>query len=176
MSDSVLVDISEVPSVGVSKQSLFVRLFKRRIWVDRLGIFLSALCAVHCFLTPIALLALQSSLWIVNVNLLHERFHELLLFILPCLALIAFVPGYLGHRNAKVFFLALPGFLLILGSAFLFDHSQESLMNHVSIQSLFSTVISIAGSGFLIAAHFLNRRLSICCHTPGETCQNPLAH
>lgn len=119
-------------------------------WADRFGVVLSSVCAVHCILTPVVFLLLPS----LHLAEFHESFHHTLLVILPLLALVAFVPGYRGHRDLRVFMWAFPGFALILASAFFFEHSHE----------LMPTVLSVAGSISLVRAHLLNRHLSVCGH------------
>jgi hypothetical protein len=120
-----------------------------RLWADRVGVFLSAACAIHCLLTPFMILALPS----LGLFELHHQFHETLLVILPLVALLAFIPGYLNHRDRRIFFWAAPGFALIASVAFLFEHTHDIL----------PTIVSIAGSLCLIQAHLLNRRLCACC-------------
>ena len=122
---------------------------KMRSVADKLGICLSGLCLIHCLLTPVAMLLLPS----IQVLELHEVVHEGLLFVLPVLAILAFVPGYRRHRNWRVFAWALPGFALILFSGLVLDHGI----------GLVQTSITIAGSALLIQAHVVNRRLCACC-------------
>jgi MerC mercury resistance protein len=115
---------------------------------DRLGICLSALCVVHCLLTPFLLLLLPS----VQLLAIHESYHEYMLVILPLLAVIAFIPGYRLHRDHRVFLWAIPGLMMIVvGALVLHDFM------YLEIAS------SVIGSLFLIRAHLLNRRLCSCC-------------
>ena len=122
---------------------------KMRSVADKLGICLSGLCLIHCLLTPVAMLLLPS----IQVLSLHEFVHEGLLFVLPVLAILAFVPGYRRHRNWRVFAWALPGFALIMFSGLVMEHGV----------GLVQTSVTIAGSAFLIQAHAVNRRLCACC-------------
>ena len=121
------------------------------LWADRVGICLSTLCLIHCLLTPVIFLLLPA----LNFGFFHHQVHVVLFFVLPLVALVAFVPGYRRHRNLQVFAWALPGFALILAGI-------------LDLQPIFGEeytemVLSVAGSLFLIRAHLLNRRLCACC-------------
>ena len=123
---------------------------------DRLGICLSALCVVHCLLTPVLLIALPSVQWLPSIApfLGHERYHLIMLIVLPVLAVLAFIPGYRLHRDVRVFIWAAPGIVAIALGALLFEG-----------QVWLEAGASIAGSLMLIRAHMLNRVLCSCCET-----------
>lgn len=124
-----------------------------RSLADRLGIFLSALCVVHCLLTPFVLILIPS----LQVSRYHGAFHEGLLYILPVLAVAAFIPGYRRHRDPRVFYWSLPGLLLICVGALCFDD-----------HAIGQVVASVAGSLLLIRSHLINRQLCACCDA-GDT-------
>jgi hypothetical protein len=88
----------------------------------------------------------------LNLIAYHEVFHDGLLVVLPILALLAFVPGYLRHRNHRVFYWAVPGFLLIAVAGLGFAEPHRMM----------PTVISVTGSFLLVNAHLFNRRLCAC--------------
>jgi chromate transport protein ChrA len=123
-------------------------------FADRLGICLSGLCAIHCLVTPLLILLLPSFHFFQAYSLheFDEWFHGILLVVLPVVAIIAFVPGYLRHRDWKVFGWSIAGFSAILVAIIAFH---ENLW--------LSTPLMIAGSLLLIRAHFLNRHLCACC-------------
>jgi hypothetical protein len=133
-----------------------------RVWADRFGICLSTLCAVHCILTPVMILALPS-LGFVGLLEFHETFHHVLLVVLPLLAIAAFVPGFLRHRDRRVFYWSAPGFLMIALAGLVFGEPHR----------LVPTVVSVVGSLFLIQAHLTNRRLCACCRSPGCSSRQP---
>lgn len=126
-------------------------------WADRFGICLSGLCVIHCALTPVALLLLPA-LNVVSPDLAremsHDHFHDFMFIAVPLLAALAFVPGYRRHRNLKVFAWALPGLALILLGGSLLE-------GRLWLES----IVTIAGSAFLIRSHVVNRRLCACCGT-----------
>lgn len=130
-------------------------------WADRLGLCLSVACLIHCLATPV-LLILLPSLSIFGSEIAighshdhgHETLHEILLVILPIVALLAFIPGYRLHRNAKVFVWGAPGVAALAAGVYL-SHSQHVV----------STLITIFGSLLLVRAHLLNRKECACCPT-----------
>ena len=118
--------------------------------VDRLGIFLSGLCLLHCALTPVALLLLPT----MNLVFFREGFHVAIAFFIAGAALMAFVPGYRSHRDVQAFKWAAPGFLLIVAGA---------VWGTAVGGNWVESALSILGSAFLIQAHRINRRLCACC-------------
>jgi hypothetical protein len=123
-------------------------------FADGLGICLSGLCAIHCLLTPVVILLLPSFHFFHAYALheFHDWFHVVLLGVLPVVALVAFVPGFLRHRDVRVFGWSIPGFAAIAMPGIAF-HDNLWL----------STPFMIVGSLFLIRAHVLNRHLCACC-------------
>ena len=126
----------------------------RRPLADRIGIWLSFICVIHCLATPVLLLAFPA-FEAMKIMRLHEGFHLALLLILPIVAVIAFIPGYLKHQNRQVFYWAIPGLLIIAYVALRFEEA-----------SWLATAVSVTGSLFLIRAHTINRRLCACCLPP----------
>ncbi|KYG65418.1 hypothetical protein AZI87_12830 [Bdellovibrio bacteriovorus] len=116
---------------------------------DKIGIFLSSLCALHCLATPLLVLALP---------VLGEFFHQewvhlvMALFVVP-VGLFAFWSGYKHHNQMKVFALGVVG-LTMVGGASLLPHEWVEVYEH--------DVVTILGSIFLITAHILNRRACLC--------------
>ncbi|RYZ66484.1 MAG: MerC domain-containing protein [Proteobacteria bacterium] len=84
----------------------------------------------------------------------HEMFHEILLGILPLLAVLAFIPGYRQHRKLAVFYWALPG-IIALALGVLLTHETP----------VFATAVTVLGSVLLVRAHLLNRKECACCAT-----------
>ncbi len=119
-------------------------------WADQLGICLSALCVVHCLLTPVLILALPSFALFMG----HDRVHGMFLIILPLLALIAFIPGYRRHKQTEIFMWSVPGFILLTIALLVLDSNPWA-----------EAGVSIIGSACLIRAHLINRRLCACCET-----------
>jgi hypothetical protein len=113
--------------------------------LDRVAIVLSALCAVHCALTPLLLLGLPL--------LGSHEFERGMRLILGTLGLIAVGTGVLLHRNWRAApFLALG----LLGFAGL-----ELYGVHGRVEA----VLSVVAAGFLITAHVQNWLLCRTAHT-----------
>lgn len=116
---------------------------------DKLGIFLSSLCALHCLVTPLLVLALP----MMGEFFENEVVHVLMaVFVVP-VGLFAFWSGFRHHRKVKVFALGVVG-LTLVGGAPLAPHSWVDVFGH--------DLITITGSICLIIAHLLNRRACMC--------------
>jgi hypothetical protein len=92
-----------------------------RDWKDRLGIFASAACAVHCAATPIlvaTLPTLKLTEWMAD-----PRFHQIAAVICCGLVAIAIIPAALRFRDLRLLSLASTGLGLILTAAFAMPES-----------------------------------------------------
>ncbi|MGZ3772211.1 MAG: MerC domain-containing protein [Pseudobdellovibrionaceae bacterium] len=116
---------------------------------DKVGIFLSSLCAVHCLLTPILVLTLP----VLGKTFEEEWVHLIMAFFVVPTGIYAFWSGYSHHKKAYVLALGLTG-LICVGGAFLAPRSWVLFFGH--------DLITIFGSSFLITAHILNRRACLC--------------
>lgn len=121
---------------------------------DRWGLWLSSLCAIHCLLTPLLVLALP----VLGGFFEQEWVHLGMAFFVVPVGLIAFWSGYKHHRQIRVLSLGVVG-LTLVGLASVLPHEM------VEIQEL--DVVTIMGSICLIAAHIVNRRACFC-HQPGH--------
>lgn len=116
---------------------------------DRVGIFLSSVCAVHCLVTPLLLLTLPVMGEVFGSHWVHPL---MAVTILP-VGLYAFWSGYKHHKQAKVLSLGVVGLSMIAAAAVL-PHEWVEVMEH--------DVVTIFGSLLLVAAHVLNRRACLC--------------
>jgi hypothetical protein len=123
--------------------------------IDRVGIYASTACVVHCLLTPIVL-----SLLAVYAHLLptEEHTHRVLAIIVTLLGAMAAMAGYRKHRHSSVLLLMAVGLTLIFLGAFVGDR----LPHHWN-----EVLITLAGSTCMIAAH--RRNHTFCRNCP--TCQ-----
>lgn len=118
--------------------------------LDKMGIFLSFLCAVHCVLTPIIMLSLPI---MARYYLAHPLFHLVLaLFIFP-IGFLAFYQGYQHHRRALVFYLGVPGLLIV---------SVVPTFFHEYLNMWTEPILMVLGSALLVLAHWTNRRSCSC--------------
>jgi hypothetical protein len=112
-----------------------------RSTIDRAGITLSALCAVHC----LAMLVLVSALGIGGGLLAKPIIHEAGLALAMIIAAVAIGIGALRHRRAAPFVTAMTG-LSFMGGALAVPHGYEE------------AVLTIIGVGLVSLGHVLNMR------------------
>ncbi len=119
--------------------------------VDQLGIWTSALCVIHCLVTPIAL-----SISAVSAHFLpsEERTHRTLAVVIATLGALALVRGYRSHRSLRVLLIMITGLSCIFAGAFWGDR----LPSHWA-----EVLITLIGSGFMIAAHRMNHTFCRGC-------------
>src|SRR5689334_4210168 len=115
-----------------------------RQWADRLGIWTSSLCVVHCVLTPVLI-----SFSAVFSHLLpaEERVHRSLALLVALFGVMALITGFRKHHRAAIFFLMLGGLACISGAAW-FGARLPSHKVEIGI--------TFVGSALMIAAHRLN--------------------
>ena len=85
-------------------------------WKDRLGIFASATCAVHCAATPVLLAtlpALKFTEWMAS-----PLFHQLAAVACCSIVAVAIWPSFLKFRDYRILSLSSLGLGLILSAAF----------------------------------------------------------
>lgn len=120
---------------------------------DKIGIFLSTLCAIHCLVTPLLVLALP---------VLGEAFeatwvHWTMALVIVPVGVFAFWSGYKHHKQSKVFGLGLAGLFLVTAG---------SVLPHEMVEFFEYDLVTIVGSILLVTAHILNRRACQCdAHT-----------
>ena len=127
-------------------------------WLDKVGIWLSGLCLIHCVGTVVALALLP----VLSFNeATHEYVHIVLAVILPTIALLAFIPGYRRHHDKLVIALGVLGVALIIFAAAEPLHG----FSHIVVG-----LVTSCGSVALITAHVRNRRLNRCRHSHHAHC------
>lgn len=109
--------------------------------LDRLGIAVSALCAVHC----IAGLVFVAWLGFGGIAMLDHSIHKVGLVIAALVAAVAIGAGALHHRQPKPFVIAMMG-LSFMGGALAVGHGIEE------------TVLTVIGLGLVTLGHILNLR------------------
>ena len=114
--------------------------------VDRAGITLSALCAVHCLAT----IAIVSVLGIGGGVLANPLSHEVGLALAMVVAAVAIGVGALRHRRAAPFVTAMTG-LTFMGGALAVPHGYEE------------AVLTIIGVALVSLGHILNMRHTRHC-------------
>jgi MerC mercury resistance protein len=108
---------------------------------DTVGQVLSAICAVHCVSTPLILLLAPAAGSVLGGA------HPLLFLGVVGVALWALIPGYRCHHHREVLVLASVGIGFLGLAAFVFHDAW-----------VVDTGLSLIGAGFMMAAHWRNRR------------------
>lgn len=75
---------------------------KLSVILDKFAISLSALCVVHCLMTPILLTTIPA---LTALGIADEKFHQYLIFAVIPLSVIA---AFMGCRKHKKYVVALP--------------------------------------------------------------------
>ena len=122
-----------------------------RLWADRMGVWTSALCVVHCLLTPVLI---SFSAVLAHFLPAEERVHRSLAVLVAVFGTIALIIGFRRHRRARILFLMIGGLGCIAGSAWFGD----KLPSHAC-----EVAITMVGSGLMISAHRLNHTFCKSC-------------
>ena len=120
-------------------------------WPDHIGQCVSALCVVHCLLTPVLL-----SLSTVAAHFLpsEESTHRFLAVGVAAIGALALSNGYRAHRRKLTIYMMCIGLGLIAMGAFYGDRLPSHWVE---------AGVTLTGSLFMIASHRLN-------HTFCEDC------
>ncbi|WP_375290675.1 MerC domain-containing protein [Qipengyuania sp.] len=116
-----------------------------RLRLDRMGIALSALCAVHCVLS----IVLVSALGLSGGFLADPDLHRIGLVLATLIAGVAIGWGALRHRMAAPFVIAMTG-LSFMGGALAVEHGPQE------------AVLTIIGVALVSLGHILNLRQHRC--------------
>lgn len=120
---------------------------------DKIGMFLSTFCAIHCAATPFIFFIAP---WIEEY-IPHEMFHMLMLaFVLP-LGLFAFISQYRKHHATQILVLGLVGLALVSLGVII-----PEIVGHSHEGELIETSFTILGSIVLVVAHYFNLRTKSC--------------
>ena len=112
---------------------------------DKLGIFFSGLCVLHCLIYTVLIVGGVSSAGFLRVS--EEVLHPLLLIFVVIIGLISFPSSYKLHDNLR------PMGLGIIGTIGLFF----ALFFNTTLE----VVLTIFFGSLLIFAHYWNNRLII---------------
>ena len=127
------------------------------LWADRLGIWASILCAIHCMLAPVLL-----SFSAVAAHLLpgEESTHRTLSVLIACLGLVALLKGYRRHGRRRVFVFMAAGLALI----FLAAWGGDRLPSHA-----WEVAVTCLGGALMIVAHRTNHTFCRDCACASHT-------
>lgn len=117
---------------------------------DRVGVFASLACLIHCLLLPLLVPLLPLLAGVADSESTHQ---SLLVFLTVC-ALFAFVPGYRTHRALSVVACGALGVLLLTAGV---------LAHELPVLHGLDTPLTSVGGLVLIATHLINLRLCRRC-------------
>lgn len=127
---------------------------------DRLAMLLSSLCVLHCLLTPILLISIPA---LAGVSILNdETFHQILLFFVLPIGVLALSLGYLHHKNKWVVFAGVFG-LTLLSSPLLIEWIG---LGHEVLGEYVEVIITVIASFIIVGAHLINYRLRSTVQEP----------
>jgi hypothetical protein len=109
--------------------------------LDRMGMLLSCLCAVHCVLG----IVIVAGLGLGGGMLLDPIFHRVGLLLATVIAGVAIGIGAIQHRRAAPFVVAMTG-LTFMGGGLAVDHGLEE------------AVLTVIGVSLVALGHVLNLR------------------
>jgi len=129
--------------------------------VDKLGACVSGLCAVHCALLPLVLVALPA--W--SSSLLASPVWEwTVLALSAAIGCVAFGDGRRQHGSNAPLVRFLGGMTLFLAARAVAQMSGGCCADHAPAWSRAAVAsLSVAGGVGVVCAHMLNVRLRRCC-------------
>jgi hypothetical protein len=129
---------------------------KYKLFWDKLGITMSAVCLVHCLVLPVAIVALPlvAAQW-----LQASGFHSAMVFALAPVVVLAAVSGLRMHKRMGVAGAMVAGMLLLSTAAF----AGENWLTRE-----WEVVLTVAGGAILVVAHAVNLVLCRACPACAE--------
>lgn len=117
--------------------------------LDKVGIAVTSLCAIHCIMLPV-LLPVLPLLGLTSVH--NHALERIVLLVTMVLGFITLFAGF--HRYHRKLY---PFYSLFLGG---FIYWQKDLLGHE-----YEHFVLIVGAAFVVLAHILNIRLCNHCHS-----------
>jgi len=113
---------------------------------DKLGIFGSTLCLIHCLVLPFILPLLSAQAYSPHLSGIESLFHLVIFPALLLTAVIAFRNGYKQHHNINILVLGIMGVLLI----------SSGVVSEYLLSSDPTEALTASGSAVLVISHLLN--------------------
>lgn len=125
---------------------------------QKVSIWLSSLCLIHCLITPFILILLPS------ISTFFSGWVELVLVIgIFPISMIAFFPIWIKHKNKIRLVEFLSGLSLIAIAQFIIYFHEHG---GYSLESIFEMLLMVLGTGLIAYATYRNRRHTHHCHNP----------
>ena len=153
---------------------------RRHGWLDHLAIGMAAVCAIHCLLTPILIMAIPI---IATSFFVHQDFHLWMIFLVLPTTIFAVFMGCRNHKDRVVLALSAIGLSVLLfaliqervryaseGDVAVSSADCETCARDLSAEPIpmqAGVWLNAIGGVFLASAHVRNFRLcrkSSCCH------------
>lgn len=125
---------------------------------QKLSLWLSSLCLIHCLITPFVILLLPS------VSGFFSGWIELTLVlgIFP-VSMIAFFPIWIKHKNINRLMEFIAGLILVaVAQVIVYSHEHGSF----SVEGILEMALMISGTLLIAYATYKNRRHTHHCHNP----------
>ena len=132
-------------------------------WIDRVGIWTSTLCVIHCLFTPIVL---SFSAVLAHFLPSEERVHRTLAVSIALIGALALVRGFRAHGRVSALWLMAGGLLAICSAAWRGDDLPHHWME---------VAITFVGSALMISAHRLNHTFCRECVCSKDGCRQKAA-
>lgn len=113
-------------------------------FTDKFSIGLSMLCAIHCLVLPLLLVALPS---LGALQLQNESFHSWMLFAVIPTSIYALSMGCKKHQHYRLLFLGIAGLIFMILAVFL-DHEITGESGE--------KILTLLGATLLVIAHWNN--------------------
>lgn len=124
--------------------------------LDRIGYISSILCALHCTVMPIILIAFP----ILSLSLfVSETFEWIFLSLSLLLGLTSLCFGYKKHKSFKAFPLLATGLILIVIGRIMHQHTVHQKEIHIDLYN----IILFAGGILVALSHKINSMLCNTC-------------
>ena len=124
--------------------------------LDRIGYISSILCALHCTVMPIILIAFP----ILSLSLfVSETFEWVFLSLSLLLGLTSLCFGYKKHKSFKAFPLLATGLVLIVIGRIMHQHTVHQKEIHIDLYN----IILFAGGILVALSHKINSMLCNTC-------------
>lgn len=124
--------------------------------LDRIGYISSILCALHCTVMPIILIAFP----ILSLSLfVSETFEWVFLSLSLLLGLTSLCFGYKKHKSFKAFSILATGLVLIVIGRIMHQHTVHQKDIHIDLYN----IILFAGGILVALSHKINSMLCNTC-------------
>ena len=132
----------------------------KRANLDRIGAYASAICAVHCLITGIALgLLSYAGLGFMGSITADIAF----LTVAVGVASLAIVHGIRQHHSYKPASIFALGLAMVVMGHFVFRHQHSVSETGFDLERVLSTVFSVLGGLCFVLFHVMNMRMQKTC-------------